>query len=111
MCAHRTVWGADIDGCWPCHRLYERRKRAALAIEQQLKDMHHVGDMSMARIETLLNLLTKFATSNQPNQRKGGLIGLAATAVGLVQVDGLRADGSHQNFEMAVILEKVVPPV
>ena len=44
-------------------------------------------------------LITDFATSTQPNYRKGGLIGLAATAVGLAQMD------SNE------YLKKLVPPV
>ena len=84
-----------MDGC---RRLYEKRKTAALEIEQQMKDMFHTGDM--AGIEAVLNLLiTDFATSTQPNYRKGGLIGLAATAVGLAQM----ASSDY--------LKKLVPPV
>jgi vacuole morphology and inheritance protein 14 len=79
-------------------RLYDKRKNAALEIEQMMKDMLTNGDDD--GIESIMALLVRdFAQSPVANYRKGGLIGLAATAVGLASSDS----GQY--------LKKVVPPV
>ena len=68
----------------PC-RSYEKRKQAALEIEhvvKELRDSHskHTGDT----IRLIVHTLTRdYAHSTQSNQRKGGLIGLAATSIAL----------------------------
>ena len=81
-------------------RLYEKRKAAALEIEKmvmcilvnariwgirsclQVKDFVSVGNTS--QIKKLLKVLgSEFAISQNPHMRKGGLIGLAAMAIGL----------------------------
>ena len=63
-------------------RLYEKRKAAALEIEKMVKDFVSVGNTS--QIMKLLKVLgTEFAISQNPHMRKGGLIGLAAMAIGL----------------------------
>ena len=63
-------------------RLYEKRKAAALEIEKMVKDFVSVGNTS--QIRKLLKVLgTEFAISQNPHMRKGGLIGLAAMAIGL----------------------------
>ena len=79
-------------------RLYDKRKTAALEIEQMMKDMLTNEDDD--GIESIMTLLVRdFAQSPVANFRKGGLIGLAATAVGLASSDS----GQY--------LKKVVPPV
>jgi vacuole morphology and inheritance protein 14 len=81
-------------------RLYEKRKSAALEIEQEVKKMLHNSDTGLREIEAVMRQLIKdFAESPQANFRKGGLIGLAATAV------GLSSAGS------SCYLEELVPPV
>ena len=63
-------------------RLYEKRKAAALEIEKMVKEMVHIGNSS--QIKKLLKVLGgEFAISQNPHMRKGGLIGLAAMAIGL----------------------------
>ncbi|KAL9993908.1 putative vacuole morphology and inheritance protein [Helianthus debilis subsp. tardiflorus] len=63
-------------------KLYEKRKNAALEVEGIVKQLTAVGDHD--KITAVINLLThEFAYSPQANHRKGGLIGLAAAAVGL----------------------------
>ena len=65
-------------------RLYEKRKAAALEIEKMVKEMVHIGNSS--QIKKLLKVLGgEFAISQNPHMRKGGLIGLAAMAIGLGQ--------------------------
>ena len=67
------------------YRSYEKRKQAALEIEhviKELRDSHskHTGDT----IRLIIHTLTRdYAHSTQSNQRKGGLIGLAATSIAL----------------------------
>ena len=69
----------------PLFRSYEKRKQAALEIEhviKELRDSHskHTGDT----IRLIIHTLTRdYAYSTQSNQRKGGLIGLAAAAIAL----------------------------
>ncbi|VVC39548.1 Armadillo-type fold,Vacuolar protein 14 C-terminal Fig4-binding domain,HEAT, type 2,Armadillo-like [Cinara cedri] len=63
-------------------KLYDKRKAAALEIEKMVKEFAAVNN-SM-QIRRLLKVLGHdFAMSKNPNTKKGGLIGLAALAVGL----------------------------
>eukprot|EP00163_Fabomonas_tropica_P028255 TRINITY_DN5712_c0_g2_i1.p1 TRINITY_DN5712_c0_g2~~TRINITY_DN5712_c0_g2_i1.p1 ORF type:complete len:101 (-),score=12.92 TRINITY_DN5712_c0_g2_i1:105-407(-) len=66
-------------------RLYEKRKTAALEIEQLVKEFH-AHDDSDGILQVIETLTRNFAYSTQANNRKGGLIGLAATAIGLTTV-------------------------
>ncbi|CAF1919757.1 hypothetical protein HID58_048919 [Brassica napus] len=78
-------------------KLYEKRKNAALDLENAVKALITSGDHD--KISKVIYLLIKdFAKSPQANHRKGGLIGLAAVTVGL-------------SSEAAQYLEQIVPPV
>ena len=78
-------------------KLYEKRKAAALEVEQIVKSLAGAGDLH--RVHALLSMLVRdYALSPLSNHRKGGLIGLAAATVGLVG-----------NF--ATFLPLIVPPV
>jgi len=68
-------------------RMYERRKAAALEIEKMVKDF--VAVKNTQQIKKLLKVLgSDFAISQNPHMRKGGLIGLAAMAIGLGKESG-----------------------
>nr|VDC60350.1 unnamed protein product [Brassica rapa] len=78
-------------------KLYEKRKNAAIEIENTVKLLIAAGDHD--KISKVIDVLIKeFAKSPQANHRKGGLIGLAAVTVGLAT-------------EAAQYLEQIVPPV
>ena len=78
-------------------KLYEKRKAAALEVEQVVKGLVDAGDGAGTR--ALLQVLVhEFALAPQPNLRKGGLIGLAAFTVGL--------SGTADEY-----LGDIVPPV
>ena len=78
-------------------KLYEKRKAAALEVEQIVKSLAGAGDLH--RVHALLSMLVRdYALSALANHRKGGLIGLAAATVGLV--------GNFSTF-----LPLIVPPV
>ncbi|XP_033115389.1 protein VAC14 homolog isoform X1 [Anneissia japonica] len=63
-------------------KIYEKRKAAALEIERVVKEFAQTG--ATQQIMKLVNVLSRdFALSSNPHARKGGLIGLAATAIGL----------------------------
>lgn len=63
-------------------KLYEKRKAAAVEIEKMVKEF--AASNNTVLIKRLLKVLGQdFATSQNPHTRKGGLIGLAAIAVGL----------------------------
>ncbi|BFZ12886.1 hypothetical protein BsWGS_15925 [Bradybaena similaris] len=62
-------------------KLYEKRKSAALEIERIVKELSAGNQID--QIKKLLRVLEEFASSQNPNTRKGGLIGLAAVAIGL----------------------------
>lgn len=63
-------------------KLYEKRKVAAQEIDKMVKDFVHQNNH--AQIRKLLRVLGEdFAVSHNLNTRKGGLMGLAATAIGL----------------------------
>lgn len=78
-------------------KLYEKRKCAALEVEQLVKSLAASGNIK--RVGQIIDkLIADFAFSPQANYRKGGLLCLAATAVGLAN--------NNQEF-----LQKIVPPV
>ncbi|XP_043251253.1 protein VAC14 homolog [Colletes gigas] len=63
-------------------KLYEKRKAAALEIEKMVKEF--AAHNNTVQIKRLLRVLGQdLATSQNPHTRKGGLIGLAAIALGL----------------------------
>lgn len=65
-------------------RSNEKRKNAALEIEALIKSLHEANNTAV--IQSIITVLSKdFCTSMNSNYRKGGLIGLAATAIGLMQ--------------------------
>ena len=75
-------------------RLYEKRKAAALEIEKMVKEMVHINNSS--QIKKLLKVLGgEFAISQNPHMRKGGLIGLAAMAIGLGKIFPLDIQSGH----------------
>ncbi|CAD7935174.1 unnamed protein product [Amoebophrya sp. A25] len=60
-----------------CNTSYEKRKQAALEVEKRIRDANH------ETIRQTLLILRDYIESPTPNARKGGLIGLAAVALGL----------------------------
>ncbi|WIA13429.1 hypothetical protein OEZ85_007009 [Tetradesmus obliquus] len=78
-------------------KLYEKRKVAALEVEQIVKRLAAVGDT--AKISAILDkLIAEYAFSAQANHRKGALLCLAAAAVGLGEPS-------------EAYLRQIVPPV
>ena len=78
-------------------KLYEKRKIAALEIERMVKEF--ISNKDVAMIKKLTSVLTtEFSVSHNPHSRKGGLIGLAATAIALGK-------------ESVAYLEELIPPV
>lgn len=64
-------------------RSNEKRKNAALEIEALIKSLQEANNTAM--IQSIIVVLSKdYCTSMNSNYRKGGLIGLAATAIGLM---------------------------
>ena len=64
-------------------RSNEKRKNAALEIEALVKNLQEANNLHM--IQTVIGILSKdFCTSMNSNYRKGGLVGLAATGIGLM---------------------------
>jgi vacuole morphology and inheritance protein 14 len=74
-------------------RAYEKRKNAALEVEALVKSLaesarttNGLANQEHNMISSLILVLSKdFCTSMNSHFRKGGLIGLAATAIGLMQ--------------------------
>ena len=65
-------------------RSNEKRKNAALEIENLVKNLQEANH-NPAMIQSVITVLSKdFCTSMNSNYRKGGLVGLAATAIGLM---------------------------
>lgn len=65
-------------------RSNEKRKNAALEIEALVKSLQEGNNLMM--IQNVVELLSRdFCTSMNSNYRKGGLVGLAATGIGLMQ--------------------------
>jgi vacuole morphology and inheritance protein 14 len=64
-------------------RSNEKRKNAALEIEALVKNLQESNNLLM--IQNVIEILSKdFCTSMNSNYRKGGLVGLAATGIGLM---------------------------
>jgi len=63
-------------------KLYEKRKLGALEIEQLIKDLNNNKDEDKIK-SVVQHLVTNYSDSLQGNSRKGGLIALAAAAIGL----------------------------
>ncbi|GHP09250.1 hypothetical protein PPROV_000798700 [Pycnococcus provasolii] len=88
-------------------KLYERRKVAALQLEQIIKDLNAKGEHDAA-LRIIDTLCRDFARSPSANNRKGGLIGLAAATVGLV---GGNTTTSHaQNVQETTSLNAADAP-
>lgn len=65
-------------------RSYDKRKNAALEIEALIKVFQENSQTD--QITAVIQVLSRtFSTSTNANHRKGGLIGIAATAIGLMQ--------------------------
>jgi vacuole morphology and inheritance protein 14 len=65
-------------------RSNEKRKVAALEIEALIKSLQEANSIHM--IQNVIEVLSKdFCTSMNSNYRKGGLVGLAAVGIGLMQ--------------------------
>ena len=80
-------------------RSYEKRKQAALEVELIIKDLASGENDVSEDIHQIIRVLVRdFAYSTQSNHRKGGLIGLAATAIALM-------DGTSK------YLNSLLPPV
>ena len=78
-------------------RSNEKRKNAALEVEALVKSLQEANNMGM--IQSIIQVLSKdFCTSMNANYRKGGLVGLAATTIGLMNYSS--------NF-----LHQLLPPV
>ncbi|KAI6202770.1 hypothetical protein M3Y94_00478900 [Aphelenchoides besseyi] len=62
-------------------KVYEKRKAAALEIEKSVKDL--VKQNRVAELEKLISVVEELTATPNGNVRKGGLMGLAAVAIGL----------------------------
>lgn len=71
-------------------KLVERRKGAAVELERLVKDLLMMNDNSQIK-QVIFALKDEFTLTSNPNSRKGGLVGLAATAIAL----GKPAIGVH----------------
>ena len=79
-------------------KLYDKRKTAALEIEKMVRDMVTMNEMK--QVSRIVNILQQeFVESSNPNSRKGGLIGMAASAIAL---------GKET---LGIYLPELVPPV
>ncbi|KAL4443824.1 hypothetical protein ABPG75_011561 [Micractinium tetrahymenae] len=84
-------------------KLYEKRKLAALEVEQLVKQLATAG-RGAAVVDVIDTLVNSYATSSASNARKGGLLCLAATAVALAGCP----PGTPRPPDL---LQKVVPPI
>mmetsp|Transcript_25432 Transcript_25432/g.61263 ORF Transcript_25432/g.61263 Transcript_25432/m.61263 type:complete len:723 (-) Transcript_25432:110-2278(-) len=80
-------------------RSYEKRKSAALEVERIVKECNQEEKRDPEKINGIINVLVnEYAYSTQANSRKGGLIGLAATAIALMD-------------DIGEYLNQLLPPV
>lgn len=72
-------------------RSYDKRKSSAMEVENLIKQLQENGNVP--RIRAIVKMLGQdFCRSTNANHRKGGLIGLAATAIGLMHKAHLYLD-------------------
>lgn len=64
------------------HKRYERRRLAAMEIEKVIRGLAHQGELDRVRAILLL-LSDDYVRSTSEDARKGGVVGLAACAIGL----------------------------
>jgi vacuole morphology and inheritance protein 14 len=76
---------------------YDKRKGAALEIEQAIKDLREAGQHERVR-EVVLYVVNDLAGSPHPNVRKGALHALAGVAIGL-------------RSELPEFLPQILPPI
>lgn len=77
---------------------YDKRKTAALEIEKMVRDL--VGLNEMKQVSRIVHVLqSEFVQIANPNSRKGGLIGMAATSIALGKDN------------LGIFLPELVPPV
>ncbi|KAJ1622721.1 vacuolar 14 Fab1-binding region-domain-containing protein [Pavlovales sp. CCMP2436] len=76
---------------------YDKRKGAALEIEQAIKDLRDAGQHERVR-EVVLYVVRDLAGSPHPNVRKGALHALAGVAIGLRE-------------DLPQFLPEILPPV
>ncbi|CAL8466856.1 g6392 [Coccomyxa elongata] len=90
-------------------KLYDKRKAAALEVEQLVKTLAREGNWTSV-VQILDHLIEDYAYSPQANCRKGGLLALAAAAVALAE---RKQDTKKKGEEWAGpdYLAVVVPPV
>ena len=70
-----------------CDKLYDKRKQGAVEIERMVKEMAAAHDFD--RVQQLAqHVIDSFCSHSNANHRKGGLIALAAIAIGLGSVRG-----------------------
>jgi vacuole morphology and inheritance protein 14 len=63
-------------------KLYEKRKLGAVEVEQLIKELNAAKEEEKI-VNVIQHLVTNYSDSTQGNSRKGGLIALAAAAIGL----------------------------
>uniref|UniRef100_A0A1D1ZXQ0 Vacuolar protein 14 C-terminal Fig4-binding domain-containing protein n=2 Tax=Auxenochlorella protothecoides TaxID=3075 RepID=A0A1D1ZXQ0_AUXPR len=86
-------------------KFYDRRKVAALEVEQMVRAQTVAGDRE--GIADLLDTLAiNYALSAKANARKGGLLCLAASAVGMAS-----APGAHGEVVAEAMMPRLVPPI
>ncbi|KAI6656505.1 Protein VAC14-like [Oopsacas minuta] len=79
-------------------KLYDKRKTSALEIEKVVRDLVNMNEMK--QVSKIVNILQQeLVESSNPNSRKGGLIGMAASAIAL----------GKEN--LGIYLPELVPPV
>ncbi|KAL5268345.1 hypothetical protein ACHWQZ_G002270 [Mnemiopsis leidyi] len=78
-------------------KVYEKRKMAALEVERIVRELVAKNDIKQVR-KVIDMLVNNFVLSQNPNAKKGGLIGVAAAAIALGKDIGL-------------FVSEIVPPV
>eukprot|EP00301_Raphidiophrys_heterophryoidea_P021682 c6035_g1_i1.p1 GENE.c6035_g1_i1~~c6035_g1_i1.p1 ORF type:complete len:653 (+),score=210.75 c6035_g1_i1:40-1959(+) len=78
-------------------KVFEKRKAGALEVEIAVRDLHASEHHKVIR-DIILCLRKDFLESSSPNHRKGGLLGIAAVAVGL-------------NEDFSMFLDDLINPV
>ena len=81
-------------------KLYEKRKNGALAVEELVKQMRVTNRWES--LKKMIQYITDVLIySSNPNSKKGGLIALAAIAIGLAKV--LSFSFPKYNFAIKII--------
>jgi hypothetical protein len=87
------------------HKRYERRRLAAMEIEKVVRSLVQQGEDQLERVRAILLLLSDdYVRSTSEDARKGGVVALAASAIGLKKASDSQAVQECRDLILASVV-------